>query len=51
MRIELCGDAVADRDDGLHIVLAQAIDLPHAETQREASHSSFLVMLAKAGIQ
>ena len=35
MRIQLGRNAVADRDDGLRIVLAQSIDLPHAETQRE----------------
>ena len=28
-------NAIADRDDRFHIVLAQAVDLPHAETQRE----------------
>ena len=35
MREEFRWNAVADRDDGLHVVLAQAINLPHAETQRE----------------
>ncbi len=35
MRVQLGRDAVADRDDGLGVVLAQAVDLAHAETQRE----------------
>src|SRR5262249_40295310 len=35
MWVELRLNAVADRDDGFHVVLAQSIDLPHAETQRE----------------
>src|SRR5262245_25814271 len=37
MRIHLGGNAVADGADGLHIVLAQAVDLAHAETQSETT--------------
>jgi hypothetical protein len=35
MRIEVFGQSIPDCDKTLHVVLAQAVDLPHAETQRE----------------
>ena len=55
MGVQLGRNAIADRDDGLRIVLAQAVDLAHAEAQRETGTLSTLkpsfVMPAKAGIQ
>ena len=35
MWVELRLDAVADRDDGLYVVLAQSVDLAQTETQRK----------------
>jgi hypothetical protein len=49
MRIEVFGQSIPDCDKTLHVVLAQAVDLPHAKTQREFPF--FLVMPAEAGIQ
>ena len=35
MRVQISGNAVANRDDGFNVVLAQSIYLAHAETKRE----------------
>src|SRR5262245_34423628 len=52
--ISLGGEAVADRDEALRIVLAQAVDLAKPEAKRKSgitSSTRFLVMPAQAGIQ
>ena len=37
MRVEIGGNGVAYRDEALHVVFAQSVDLAHAEAQRKRS--------------
>ena len=45
MRVEVGGETIAHRDEALHILLAQAIDLAEAEAEREgaAAITSFVM--------
>jgi len=45
MRMELGREAVAHRDETLHLSFAQSIDLAKPETQREAYSATYFVPL------
>ncbi|HEX7533290.1 MAG TPA: hypothetical protein VF340_08635 [Methyloceanibacter sp.] len=46
MRVEIGGEAVAHRDEALHVLLAQAVDLAQAKPQRAGAAITSFVMPA-----